>query len=464
MHPFFHNRDFSCQESYSCIICTIAPWWNCSSLLKMNQRRDGEFNYMKKDQYADILKEKTYRKLLISNVINRFGDSIDAIAFTWLVYSVTGSAAWASFIYGLNLLPNIFLQPFFGPVVEKMNKKHVIVATHLLRGSVILIFSLIYMCSKVTPYLMAAFTLIITSVESFNLPAASSIIPEVLSADKLTKGLSLNSILSGMASLAGTGAAGIIIATAGVQTAMFLDVLSFFIAAGIVLSMKMVYRENTIADHSENYLSMLKNGVSYLIHNHILVSYCILAVGLNFFIVPLNALQGPIAKEIYGQGSELLSVIGMAESVGSILGSAAVPKLMERSSSKTIFFLWGSMIGISMIVLSRGTVVSGMLIPGLLLAGICCFVMGFSAGIMNGTVNIQFLRYCSKDYIARAGALLGAAAVAASPIASFLVSAASSFITTASLLCCSGIMAVLFIAVTTKNLKFEERKEKNDAG
>ncbi|WP_044914901.1 hypothetical protein [Butyrivibrio sp. WCE2006] len=66
----------------------------------------------KKITYKDILKIPNCRKLISSNLINRFGDSVDAIAFTWLVYQITGSATWSALIFGLNQLPGIFVQPF----------------------------------------------------------------------------------------------------------------------------------------------------------------------------------------------------------------------------------------------------------------------------------------------------------------------------------------------------------------
>ena len=39
----------------------------------------------KKIGYRDIFRQKEYMKLLVAGLINVFGDSIDAIAFTWLV-------------------------------------------------------------------------------------------------------------------------------------------------------------------------------------------------------------------------------------------------------------------------------------------------------------------------------------------------------------------------------------------
>ncbi len=52
----------------------------------------------KEFKYRDIVKSPEYRKLLLTNLMNRFGDSVDAIAFTWLVYEITSSASWSALI------------------------------------------------------------------------------------------------------------------------------------------------------------------------------------------------------------------------------------------------------------------------------------------------------------------------------------------------------------------------------
>ncbi len=40
--------------------------------------------------YRDIFRQTEYMKIMIAALINRFGDSIDAIASTWIVYEITG--------------------------------------------------------------------------------------------------------------------------------------------------------------------------------------------------------------------------------------------------------------------------------------------------------------------------------------------------------------------------------------
>lgn len=41
--------------------------------------------------YSVLLSEKQFLKLILANVVSRFGDSLDVIAYTWIMYEVTGS-------------------------------------------------------------------------------------------------------------------------------------------------------------------------------------------------------------------------------------------------------------------------------------------------------------------------------------------------------------------------------------
>ena len=122
--------------------------------------------------YKDAFKQKEYMKLLIANSISRFGDSIDAIAFTWITYAITGSAMWSALIYAMNTLPSVLLQPFSGALVEGLNKKKVMVVTDFIRGIVVLSLALLYMADFLNPLVLVVFTLIISSVETLCMPAA----------------------------------------------------------------------------------------------------------------------------------------------------------------------------------------------------------------------------------------------------------------------------------------------------
>ena len=422
-----------------------------------------------KKNYKDLLKEKEYCKLLLSNLVNRFGDSLDAIAFTWLIYHITQSASWAVLIYGLNVLPNIIVQPFAGPIIEKMDKKKIIVFTHLARGIIISAFVLVYMLGKVNPFIMAGFTLLITTIESFNLPAAGAFVPMVVKKEHLSHAMSLNSSLSSAVSLVGTGAAGIIIAKFGVQFTMLIDAATFFIAMIGILAIRN-YEDNKPATENEapkeqkaksdfSYKAMLKDGFKYVLGNKLLVNFAVMAVLMNFLLVPLNALQAPVAENVFGLGSELLSVMGMAASLGAIVGSAITPALIERFQTKNILFSCGVLMGSFMTMIALGRFVTGMMIAGYLIAGVCYFVMSGSASVLCGVVSIQFVNVCDRAYLARAGAVMGALSAAAMPLASILVSCVLVKLSPLLLIVGCGVTTVaLMIIVMFSKMEFDQKK------
>lgn len=414
--------------------------------------------------YGEIIKEHEYRKLIFATVINRFGDSVDAIAFTWLVYQITHSAAWSAIVFALNTLPNVVVQPFAGAIVEKMNKKHVIVATHLLRAVIITLFALLYRAGLVNALVMAIFTLVITTVESFNLPATSAFTMQVVKKEHMTCGMSLNSMLSSAASLAGTGAAGIIIATAGVSTAMMIDVVTFAVAAALVGAMNAgrvaiteaaqneASKTTSATGETENKIEQSKiefflDGFRYVASSRVICNYGLLAVALNFMLIPINALQAPIASEIFKMGGEILSIAGAFAAIGGIAGSAFVPVLSQKLSPLKMIMFGTSLLAAGMLGMACGGVFAGNNIACYVDVAASFFIMMVAASIIGGTINIQFMKNADPKYIARAAAVMGACGTACMPVGSLLLGAVVTKVSTGAILVFCVIFAIAILAI-----------------
>ena len=426
--------------------------------------------------YGEIIKEHEYRKLIFATVINRFGDSVDAIAFTWLVYQITHSAAWSAIVFALNTLPNVVVQPFAGAIVEKMNKKHVIVATHLLRAVIITLFAFLYRAGLVNALVMAIFTLVITTVESFNLPATSAFTMQVVKKEHMTCGMSLNSMLSSAASLAGTGAAGVIIATAGVSTAMMIDVVTFAVAAALIGAMKAgrvaiteaaqneASKTTSATGETENKIEQSKiefflDGFRYVASSRVICNYGLLAVALNFMLIPINALQAPIASEIFRMGGEILSIAGAFAAIGGIAGSAFVPVLSQKLTPLKMIMFGTSLLAAGMLGMACGGAFAGNNIACYVDVAASFFIMMVAASIIGGTINIQFMKNADPKYIARAAAVMGACGTACMPVGSLLLSAVVTKVSTEVILvfCVIFTIAILAILVFVKpQMEIEE--------
>ena len=418
--------------------------------------------------YKEILKESEYRKLLFSNVINRFGDSVDAIAFTWLVYQITHNAMWSAIVFGLNTLPNVLVQPFTGALVERMNKKTVIVFTHIIRAIVIGSFALLYHFGMVNALVMAIATLVITTIESFNLPADSAFTVQVIKKEHMTSGLSLGKMLSGAATLVGTGIAGVIIAAWGITPAMFIDIATFIIAAVLIAMMKSKETGKPVSTNAEtddltkeSFTTLFADGIKYVIKTPVVRNFCLLCVALNFMLVPINALQAPIVEEIFKMGSELLSFAGVFGSIGGIVGASLLPAFSRKFTPLQITCMGIASLGLGIFGISLGGFYGGQTIPCYIIASVCFFVMMVSASLMGGVIGIQFMKSVDADYMARASAVFNSSATAAMPVGSLLVSLAVSRVSTNSIMIFSALFAgvVLLVTILTRPVLQKEEKE-----
>ena len=121
-------------------------------------------------------------KMMVAALINRFGDSIDAIASTWIVYELTGSAVWSAVIFGVNKVPSVFVTPLAGAWVEGRNKKAIMIITDLIRAVCVAFVASGYLLGFLQPWMLLVTTCIISTVEAFRGPAGSALTPRVLQA------------------------------------------------------------------------------------------------------------------------------------------------------------------------------------------------------------------------------------------------------------------------------------------
>jgi MFS family permease len=422
--------------------------------------------------YNDIISDRNYIKLMLSGMIDRFGDSVDAIAFTWLVYQITHNAMWSAIVFALNTLPNVIVQPFAGAIVEKKNKKKVIILTYILRAVVISTFAALYTLDLVTAPVMAVLTLIITTIESFSLPASSAFTAQVVRKEHLTIGLSISKMLTSAAALVGTGIAGVIIATWGAVPAMLIDISTFIIAAVLIKMMKNeVYSDNRTADTDtttdypkESLTTLFTDGIRYVAKTPIIRNFCILCVALNFMLVPINALQAPMAEEIFKMGSELLSFGGVFASIGGIAGAALLPVLAKKLSPLQITCCGTGILSLGLMGIAMGGIVSGKAVLCYMVVSICFFGMVLAATLIGGIIGIQFMKSVSSEYMARASAVFNAFSTAAMPIGSLLVSILVSRISTDKLMLFASLFAgIVLIATVITRPVLEEREDVADA-
>jgi len=372
--------------------------------------------------YRAVLRHKQYTKLIAANVVNRFGDSIDAIAFTWLVYELSGSAAWSAIIFGVNMLPTVLLGPFVGALAERMDKKWTMVISDVVRGLLVALTAALYVFNVLTPIIMLFITLFHSTVEAFRVPCGTAIVPRLLPKEDYEFGISLNSSMSRAMEIIGLASAAGIIALTGIPGAILIDGVTFFLSASIIAWIRAGKEpERSETEEKQGYWQTLKAGISYVFKTPAILSLCLLALLLNGLLVPLNALNAPLVDEVYHLGPEAMSIGGILLTLGSAFGAFIYPYIKRRISGKALITT-----GFLTIAISYGALiwVKDLAATPALFFSVLCLVLtifALSLALLGGHFNVLVYKVVNPDYLARVGSTMGALSTLAMPVLSFLM-------------------------------------------
>jgi MFS family permease len=339
------------------------------------------------------------------------------------------------------------------------------IVTDIIRGLCVGFVATAYLAGFLNQWILLICTVIISSAEAFRGPASASLIPKLLRKEDYDYGLSLNTSASGVAELIGYGAAGIIIASFSISTAIYIDTATFFLSALIILTLRV--KEEILAHERikiKEYIENLKGGFGYLKDKKALRYFLLMSVFLNGILVPLNSLQAPLVSEVLHSGEVMLSVFSIALTLGMIVGAAVYPYVSVKIGSYTMISLGCYSFGAYYFtfVLSGAYLTSTVLLY--LVIALSSFIVGVLCALMNTFVYVEFIKNIEENFIARVSAIMGATCVAAMPIVSFMISALAGWTSTATIFIIAGVINVIVCFRLCNKKRFtaiiEDLKEK----
>lgn len=169
---------------------------------------------------------KDYVLLLQGNAISTIGDLMYSVAIGYWVYTQTGSNTLMGVMSSISMFVTMFLSPFCGSIVDKLNRKWVAVLIDTVQGLLMLGVGVLAYTNtlNVPAVLIVAFIAAFGSV--FYSPAISTIMLDIIPRDDMVRGQSIHSGINSTISLVGTAFSGAMVAFFGVPLIVMINGLS----------------------------------------------------------------------------------------------------------------------------------------------------------------------------------------------------------------------------------------------
>jgi MFS family permease len=180
--------------------------------------------------YISILRNnRNFRLLYIGQAISQLGDWFNAVAIYALLLDLTGSATAVAWMMIVQFLPVAIVGPLAGVVVDRVNRRRLMIVTDLLRGALVLALLVIRRPDQVwIAYVVMA---VIVGAQGFFEPARTATIPNITSEEELLPANALSSATWSAMLAIGASVGGLVTAVAGRNIAFGINALSFFASA-----------------------------------------------------------------------------------------------------------------------------------------------------------------------------------------------------------------------------------------
>ncbi len=351
----------------------------------------------------------------IGQAFSLVGSALVQFALVWWMTSQTGSATVLATATLFALLPQILLGPFVGALVDRWNRRLIMILADggiaLATGVLIFLFA----THRIQVWHVYAILLVRSLGGAFHSPAMTASTTLMVPKDFLTRLAGFNQTLQGLIAIFAPPLGALLLGLLPMQGVLAVDIVTAALAIFplLLFTIPNPPRQEAQANgtaQKTSYWQDLVQGFRYVVKWPGLLGVILMAMALNFLLIPASSLQPLVVTKIFNKGVMELGWTETVFGVGMITGGLLLGAWggFKRKIITTLVGILG---------ISLGVILVGIL-PGdkffLLLAA--NFIIGVAQVLANGPLGAIFQSTVDQDMQGRVFSLIGAGATAMMPL------------------------------------------------
>jgi MFS family permease len=318
--------------------------------------------------------------LFVGQAISQLGDWFNSVAVYALLLDLTGSATAVAWMMIVQFLPIAIVGPVAGVVVDRVNRRRLMIAADVLRGTLIL--GLLFVRRPDHVWLAYVVMALTVSAQAFFEPARTATIPNITSQEELMPANALSAATWSAMLAGGASIGGLVTALAGRNIAFAINAASFFMSAWFLACTK--YDATPSATPRRAGLLALTgiddliDGLRYIRHDSHVAALIFVKAGWGLAggVLLLLTIFGQRVFPVAGGSAAGIGILYGARGIGAGIGPIALRWILgqhSRTLRRTIgpaFFV----VGIFYVALAGA--------PSLPLAALCVLCAHFGGSLL----------------------------------------------------------------------------------
>lgn len=324
--------------------------------------------------------QRPFITMWVGQAFSLLGSQMVQFALVWYLTRETGSATVLTTATLVALLPQIFLGPIAGSIVDRSNRRRLMMLADGAVAVTTIILALLFAFNVVEIWHIYAAMLLRSLGGAFHQPAFSASTALMVPKEQLSRVQGFNQTLQGGLTIFSSPLGALMMEVLPMQGVLAVDVITAAIAIGSVALIAIPQPKKAQLAEGEKPNSIWKDtrvGFNYVFTWPGMMIILIMATLLNLLLTPAFALLPLMVSEHFGGGAKELAAIDAGFGIGVIAGGLLLGMWGGFKSRVVTAF-------VALIGLGVGTALVGLAPADGLVIAIAAFVI---AGLMNPIVN-----------------------------------------------------------------------------
>lgn len=347
--------------------------------------------------------------------VSLVGSALVQFALVWWMTRTTGSATVLATATLVALLPQILLGPFVGALVDRWNRRLIMIIADTAIAAATGVLILLFAAGIVQVWHVYAILLVRSLGGAFHSPAMTASTSLMVPKQHLARLAGMNQTLQGLLSIFAPPLGALLIGLLPMHGVLAIDIGTAALAVLplLVLSIPNPPRQTAQANGTAKkttYWHDLREGFTYVVKWPGLLGLILLAMMLNFLLVPSSSLTPLVITKVFGKGVAELGWTETVFGVGVIAGGLVL-SAWGGFKRKIVTSLTG-ILGIGAGVILIGVAPANLFF----LILVANFVIGVTQVFANGPVLAIFQTAIEPDMQGRVFSLISAGTTAMMPL------------------------------------------------
>jgi DHA3 family macrolide efflux protein-like MFS transporter len=225
-----------------------------------------------------------------SQAFSLIGTMVVEFALAWYLTRETGSATILATAMMVALIPQIVLGPFIGPLVDRWNRKKIMIFADLSIAIVTLGLVVLFLTDTIQIWHIYVAMVLRSIGQTFHFPAMLASVATIVPEKHLTRAAGLNQMLQGVVSITSPPLGALLMEMLPMQGVLAVDIGTAVIAVGFILPLTIPQPERTTLEEKSSIIGDMVQGFRYLMARRGLTILMWLFALLGFFAGPAISL------------------------------------------------------------------------------------------------------------------------------------------------------------------------------